>query len=187
MRKIDFFFIHCSAGHSNLDAVRNWWHRSKQAGGRGWKIGGYHAWVDYDGSITWLYPFEQVTNGVRGHNHNSFHIAYRGGVLKDNVHQAADTRTEEQKAGILMAITEAFATLQMYQPIHHIKILGHRDASRDKNGNGVIESWERIKECPSFDAIDEYDWMTGHAGVLLDRNSFGELVPFNHSSKSPKP
>ena len=37
-----------------------------------------------------------------------------------------------------------------------LTIKGHRDVSPDKNKNGIIESWERIKECPSFDAIPEY-------------------------------
>ncbi len=31
--------------------------------------------------------------------------------------------------------------------------VGHRDFSIDKNKNGVIESFERNKECPSFDII----------------------------------
>jgi len=31
--------------------------------------------------------------------------------------------------------------------------VGHRDFSNDKNKNGVIESWERNKECPSMDII----------------------------------
>jgi N-acetylmuramoyl-L-alanine amidase len=33
-------------------------------------------------------------------------------------------------------------------------ILGHRDFSPDKNGNGIIEYFEWIKSCPSFDAAD---------------------------------
>ena len=36
------------------------------------------------------------------------------------------------------------------------KIMGHRDISPDKNHNGVVDPWERIKECPCFDAIPEY-------------------------------
>lgn len=33
-------------------------------------------------------------------------------------------------------------------------VLGHRDFSRDQNGNGIIDRWEWIKSCPSFDVRD---------------------------------
>jgi hypothetical protein len=35
-------------------------------------------------------------------------------------------------------------------------IMGHRDTSKDTNHNGIIDPWERIKECPCFDAMVEY-------------------------------
>ena len=35
-------------------------------------------------------------------------------------------------------------------------IRGHRDFSPDLNGNGTIEPNEWIKDCPSFDAREEY-------------------------------
>lgn len=155
MRKIDFIFIHCSAGHSDLEGVKRWWFGAKP-NGMGWKVGGYHKWVDYDGLITDVYPLNTVTNGVRGINSNSVHICYRGGVQRKNVKVSEDTRTELQKVGILEAIREVLEELKQYQDVSKIKILGHRDASPDKNGNGVIEPWERIKDCPSFDAIPEY-------------------------------
>jgi len=33
-------------------------------------------------------------------------------------------------------------------------VLGHRDFSTDTNGNGIIDKWEWIKSCPSFDVRD---------------------------------
>ena len=51
-------------------------------------------------------------------------------------------------------------------------ILGHRDFSNDKDGSGVIESWERIKECPCFDAIPEYQFYNSNNGKK-------ELLPSN--------
>jgi N-acetylmuramoyl-L-alanine amidase len=159
MRKIDQIFIHCSAGHSDLEGVKRWWHGAKP-NGMGWKTGGYHKWVDYDGLITDVYPLATVTNGVRDRNSNSVHICYRGGVQKKNVRVAEDTRTEMQKVGLLEAIREVLEELKRYQDITKIKILGHRDASPDKNGNGVIDPWERIKDCPSFEAKAEYSWIT---------------------------
>lgn len=155
MRHIKFIVIHCSAGHGDLASVKKFWKDTLK-----WKTGGYHKWVDYDGTITDVYDLETVTNGVRGFNNHSVHISYRGGVEKGNVNKASDTRTEEQKAGILQAIKDVLTQLKEHQNVNGIKILGHRDFSTDKNGNGVIDSWERIKECPSFEASKEYKWIT---------------------------
>lgn len=154
MRHIKFIVIHCSAGHGDLASVKRFWANTLK-----WKTGGYHKWVDYDGTITDVYPLQTVTNGVRGFNNHSVHISYRGGINK-TTGKAEDTRTEEQKAGILQAIKDVLTQLKEHQNVNGIKILGHRDFSPDKNGNGVIESWERIKECPSFEASTEYKWIT---------------------------
>ena len=61
-----------------------------------------------------------------------------------------DNRTEEQKAGLRQLLKE------LRQRYPDAKIMGHRDISPDKNHNGVVDPWERIKECPCFDAIPEY-------------------------------
>jgi N-acetylmuramoyl-L-alanine amidase len=159
MRLITDIVIHCSAGHGDLAAVKRWWHTPKP-NGLGWKSVGYHTWVDYDGTRTRLVPLSTIVNGVLGFNSNTLHICYRGGVERNNVKKAADTRTTEQKASILDEIREMLEELKKHQDISNIRIRGHRDFSVDKNGNGVIEPWERIKECPSFDAIPEYEWIT---------------------------
>lgn len=153
MRHIKFIVIHCSAGHGDLASVKRFWANTLK-----WKTGGYHKWVDYDGTITDVYPLQTVTNGVKGFNNHSVHISYRGGINR-TTGKAEDTRTEEQKAGLLTAIKDVLTQLKEYQNVNGIKILGHRDFSTDKNGNGVIEPWERIKECPSFDC-KEYKWIT---------------------------
>jgi len=36
------------------------------------------------------------------------------------------------------------------------EIKGHRDCSPDTNHNGKVDRWEWLKECPSFDAFNEY-------------------------------
>lgn len=161
MRFIKYIVIHCTAGHSNASAVQDYFLRPKDKGGRGWKVGGYHLFVDYDGSVEQLYPFETITNGVAGFNTNSIHITYRGGVLKDNVNKAADTRTDEQKEGILKGIKMSLDYVKNFQEIDGIKIRGHYHFSPDQNKNGIIEPFERIKECPSFDAMSEYWWLQG--------------------------
>jgi N-acetylmuramoyl-L-alanine amidase len=42
-------------------------------------------------------------------------------------------------------------------------ILGHRDLSPDKNGDGVIERSEWVKHCPSFDVRE---WLKNYTPDL---------------------
>lgn len=163
--EILYIVIHCSAGFGNYASMEKYWFTPKSKGGLGWKTGGYHRVVMRNGDIVKAYPFEKVTNGVGGFNSDCIHICYQGGVDPKNVKKAMDTRTEEQKAGIIECIVEAFEWLksQGIDPSSKGKkiiILGHRDFSNDKNHNGLIDPNERIKECPSFDALNEYKWIT---------------------------
>jgi N-acetylmuramoyl-L-alanine amidase len=151
MKTIDYIFIHCSAGHGDLESVRKFWREVRR-----WRGQGYHRFIDYDGEINFLAGWGQTVNGVLGYNDRSCHICYRGGVERNNHNKAVDTRTVYQKESIILSISDALHWLSMKQPIDHIRILGHRDASPDRNGDGIIEPWERIKECPSFDAWKEY-------------------------------
>jgi N-acetylmuramoyl-L-alanine amidase len=48
-------------------------------------------------------------------------------------------------------------------------VVGHRVYSKDSNNNGTIESFERIKECPSFDAIKEY------SGLYASNDRYNKL------------
>ena len=148
--KIKYIFIHCSAGYSGRKGIEAFW-KSK-----GWKSPGYHRLVEVDGKIEKLADFSTNTNGVLGYNDKSIHICYVGGVEKKNVNKALDSRTPEQKESLIECIEEAKKWIKDNGNTSKIIVLGHRDASPDKNGNGVIESWERIKECPSFDAKIEY-------------------------------
>lgn len=150
-KNISRIFIHCSAGYGNVDSMRRFW-RSM-----GWRSDGYHTVISENGSITRLQPFSVPVNGVRGQNAHSIHICYIGGVERNNVNVAKDTRTPQQRKGLLDAINEALDWVRLNGGnVSNVIILGHRDASPDRNGNGVIDSWERIKQCPSFDAIPEY-------------------------------
>lgn len=151
MRRIDHIVIHCSAGYGSVESIKAYWKNKL-----GWKEVGYHYFIDEDGTVHNLAPLSTVTNGVAGHNANSVHISYKGGVNRANYNKAEDTRTEAQKCAIVNIINKVLKELLPFQSTAKIKIVGHRDFSPDKNGNGVIESWERIKECPSFNAIPEY-------------------------------
>lgn len=113
--------------------------------------------IDLEGKATQLQPYSLPTNGVKGYNAHSIHISYIGGVERNNVNKAVDSRTSFQKEAIIREIQRAQQWIQAQeQDLSKVDIKGHRDFSPDKNGDGVISSWERIKECPSFDAIPEY-------------------------------
>lgn len=159
MRFIKYIVIHCSAGYGSWEAIQKYW-RSM-----GWKTDGYHFYILTDGTIIEGVPLANVSNGVGGFNTPSVHISYQGGVARDNYKKAVDTRTPEQKEAILECIDRAFKFFKQHQDISGIKILGHRDFSPDKNLNGMIDANERIKECPSFDAIPEYLWLRGHKAL----------------------
>ena len=145
MRKINRIVVHCSAGFSGVESMRKYW-RSL-----GWKSDGYHIVIDVDGKINYLNTYDKVTNGVKGYNSDSIHICYVGGVIKASNGRlvASDTRTPEQKESLL----EVLKTLK---ECYVVPIVGHRDLSPDLNGDGKITPNEWVKECPSFNAIDEY-------------------------------
>jgi len=146
MRNIKRIFIHCSAGFGGVESIKRYWKSI------GWKSVGYHRIIAEDGEVFQLAPYDQVTNGVKYYNSTSIHICYIGGVNKQDVNKAEDTRTDAQKDALLCEIDNALNFLSDYQDISKVEILGHRDISPDKNLNGKVDSWERIKECPSFDA-----------------------------------
>lgn len=167
--------IHCSAGFGNVDSIKKYWKDVLK-----WKSVGYHLIVDLNGVIHTLADFKQITNGVEGNNAKSIHICYIGGVEvtgKDKngqtIYKGKDTRTAAQKDALDKAIIKAINWLVANgKDIQKdFAVVGHRDFSPDQDKNGIISSWERIKECPSFDAIKEYIYYTS-----LDRK--GKLPNF---------
>lgn len=145
-RKIDYLVVHCTATregqHITVDDIRRW-HTSK-----GWSDIGYHYVIYLDGSIHEGRPVTRAGAHVRGFNKNSIGITYVGGVGQNLAPK--DTRTPEQKQALLSLLRE----LKCLYP--GAKICGHRDFSPDKNNNGIIEPFEWMKACPSFDAKGEY-------------------------------
>jgi hypothetical protein len=115
---------------ASVESILNYWKNTL-----GWKRTGYHVLIEPNGLIHYLLPFDKVSNGVKGYNLESIHIAYIGG--KD-----FDDRTEKQKESIIRAIKEALDYARPHIPI----IQGHRDF-------GVP------KLCPQFDAREEYLWL----------------------------
>lgn len=164
---------HCTAGFSLPPAIQRYWHEDLK-----WNSKGYLSITELNGTTWWLWKnskgldgyskefnpkaFEFFTNGVRGQNTKIVSCATIGGVENKGTAKhpkwvAKDTRTPEQKAEQIRINELYFDWLKKNGGnIQKAEILGHRDWSPDKNGNGIIDSWERIKECPSYDAIPEF-------------------------------
>lgn len=151
--KIDAIVIHCSASRAGVDlraADIDKMHKE-----RGFSGIGYHFVVDLDGRVEIGRPLPQDgahcnTPGLSGQSYNkhSIGICYVGGLDRDG--NPADTRTPAQR----VALDDLVHDLIQRYPI--VEVIGHRDASPDKNGNGKIECNEWIKQCPCFDAKAEF-------------------------------
>lgn len=144
MRTIKYIVVHCTAG-SQSQSIKDLLEEFRR---QGWTRPGYHFVIHPEGHFTQLLGVEKPSNGVKGFNAESIHVAYIGGI--DAKGKAVDNRTEAQRRGLRALLTE----LKRQFPTATIQ--GHRDFSPDKNGNCTIEPWERIKECPCFNAKDEY-------------------------------
>lgn len=144
MRKIQFIAVHCTAGHQT-ETIADLQAEFRR---KGWKNPGYHYVVAPDGKITQLLDEDKVSNGVKGFNSVLVNVAYIGGI--DANGKGVDNRTDAQKK----TLRQLLGNLKKKYP--EAVIQGHRDFSPDTNGNGVVDSWERIKECPCFDAKTEY-------------------------------
>lgn len=140
MREIKWLVVHCTATPvtTTIESIQHFWKTVL-----GWKNPGYHYIIKRDGEIVNINPEENISNGVAGHNRNSIHISYIGGV--DEKGRPLDNRTDAQKKALFEKL------LELSEKYPDATILGHRDFSPDKNGNGIIEPFEWIKSCPSFD------------------------------------
>lgn len=146
MRKITRIFVHCTASWQDTTTEAS---LRKEFKDKGWRNPGYH-WVIFpNGKILQMLGEDLVANGVKDYNRHSIHVAWVGGV--DSTHpRGIDNRTDKQKQALFDLLTKL--KLRYRNAI----IMGHRDISPDLNHNGIIDPWERIKECPCFDAMVEY-------------------------------
>lgn len=153
---IDAIVIHCSATPEGKDVRAADIDKMHRKPPFNFKMIGYHYVIDLDGTIEEGRPL--TMNGAhcekpgfsgKPYNMHSIGICYIGGVAKDGK-TPKDTRTDAQK----LALHTLVANLTMQYPI--VEILGHRDASPDLNGDGMISKWEWMKACPSFDVKAEF-------------------------------
>jgi N-acetyl-anhydromuramyl-L-alanine amidase AmpD len=153
MTNIDTIIIHCSATPEgrdikakDIDAM----HRQK-----GWAMIGYHYVVDLDGTVevgrpeymTGAHCANKDAKGV-SYNQHSLGVCYIGGT--DDKGKAKDTRTPEQKRALRILVGKLCKKYNIQN------VLGHRDTSPDKNGDGEVEPREWTKMCPSFDVRSEF-------------------------------
>lgn len=152
-RKVDLIVIHCSATRENQNYPVEQLEKDHRA--RGFAKGGYHRYIRRDGAVHKLRDFNEIGAHVAGHNGHSIGICYEGGL--DSKGKATDTRTLEQTEALIVCINEAVN----YSDREVKRICGHRDLSPDKDGDGIVEPHEWVKQCPCFDAEPEYKYLLG--------------------------
>jgi N-acetyl-anhydromuramyl-L-alanine amidase AmpD len=151
---IDAIVIHCTASREGQDVRAS--DIDKMHKERGFAMIGYHFVIDLDGTIEVGRPISRDgahcnTAGTSGkaYNKHSIGIVYVGGL--DRKGNPKDTRTIAQKKALVKLV---FELMDKYPNIQ--EVIGHRDASPDKNGDGKISSNEWIKQCPCFDVRSEF-------------------------------
>jgi N-acetylmuramoyl-L-alanine amidase len=133
--------IHCTATREGQDinaATIRKWHKDK-----GWQDIGYHYVYRLDGTEEKGRADNVVGSGVAGFNTGSIHMVYVGGL--DAQGRPKDTRTPAQKRAMRNRL------LKLNAEHKDAKKMGHRDLSPDKDGDGVVERHEWLKDCPCFD------------------------------------
>ena len=140
-REITHVVIHCTATKEGVPFGRDAIDRSHRA--RGFREIGYHYVVNADGSVEVGRPEHKQGAHVKGHNKFTIGIVYVGGL--DSSGKPKDTRT--------LAQITSLKILVMYLQLKYPKadIVGHRDLSPDKDGDGKVEKHEWLKACPCFD------------------------------------
>lgn len=144
---VRFLVIHCSATRCDRDYSVEQMLSDHKA--RGFRTIGYHFYIRRDGTVTRHRHLLEVGAHARGFNRCSIGICYEGGL--DCLGHPADTRTPAQKN----ALRELLWKLHRLFP--DALVTGHRDLP------GVQ------KDCPCFDAADEYSDLT-YISPLIQTN-----------------
>lgn len=140
---VKFIVVHCSATKPSMNVGRaeiEQWHRQ-----RGMLAIGYHYVIRRDGKVEEGRAVTHQGAHVSGYNHRSIGVCWVGGVRENAAMSIQDNRTVEQKKSMALLITQLTAQFPS------AKVVGHRDLSPDKNGDGIVTPNEWLKGCPSFD------------------------------------
>lgn len=143
MRNIDTIIIHCTATKPDqpvtIEDVRRW-----HVEGNKWSDVGYHALITADGVIEYGRPMHKQGAGVRGHNANSVHVAYVGGLNADG--EPEDTMTPDQVRALYAYVTGFVRVMGAMQ------VIGHNDLTDDK-------------ACPSFKVAQKFPTLVSWAAA----------------------
>ena len=145
-RRITDIVIHCTASKVSNDLTVEDIRRMHKK--QGWADIGYHYVVTLDGRVHTGRDVDLIGAHVSGHNAHSIGVVYVGGLDRDG--DPCDTRNDLQKAALLSLL------LELRKNYPDATISGHRDFSPDLNHNGIVEPSEWTKQCPCFDAKEEY-------------------------------
>lgn len=170
MRSIDLIVIHCSASPNGVwisPEQIDRWHAE-----RGFKrdpqcvVGarpilphiGYHWVITADGTAWPCRTLAEVGAHAQGHNATSIGICMVGTnafFLRqwEQLHQSIVTAAYgmQARAGISESYPVSAARAVEIFADHGVRIVGHRDLSPDRDGDGVVEPQEWLKTCPGFD------------------------------------
>ncbi len=136
--------VHCTATRPNQPAGAKEVHQWHIA--RGWAGIGYHYVIRRDGTIeTGRSPDNSVGAHVGGHNYNTVGVSLEGGLAASNGKPENNFTTAQ-----FASLKSLCLKLQTKYP--GATILGHRDLSPDKDGDGIIQENEWLKACPCFEA-----------------------------------
>lgn len=147
--RTDWLVVHCSATRATAlvraSDIRTW-HLAQ-----GWADIGYHYVICRDGTLEPGRAETAVGSHVKGFNQASVGICLVGGLgptgKPENNFTAAQFAT----------LHRLLADLKRRYPTAGIR--GHRDFSKDLDGNGRITPNEFSKACPCFDVAQ---WLAAH-------------------------
>lgn len=124
MRRITKIVVHCTdtSANASIASIVRYWLEVKE-----WDMPGYHFIIDKEGICTQLADISEITNGARGYNANSLHIAYIG--KRPNEIQLKTLRKEID---------------YWVEYLKKVDVMGHRDLPDVK------------KTCPNFDVNKWY-------------------------------
>lgn len=142
-KRTEYLVVHVTATRLSTKYGRAELERDHKA--RGFSAIGYNRFIMPDGTVEIGRGDDAIGAHVEGFNSIAWGISLVGGL--DENGKPANTMTSAQETALE---AELRAALQRYPDA---KICGHRDLSKDKDGDGVIEPNEWMKACPCFDAI----------------------------------
>lgn len=143
--------VHCSATRPSADIgadrIREW-HVAK-----GWADIGYHFVIRRSGKIEVGRDLQDVGAHVAGWNSQSVGVCMAGGLYEDG-RSVVDDLTGAYTPAQIAATRLLLRVVRNIYP--NAVIVGHRDLSPDRDGDGKIEQHEWLKTCPGFDAAREF-------------------------------